>query len=381
MRMRPEQALAVVHPEVAATWDPDRNGVHTPENTSAKNSLRAYWRCPAGHVWCETVAARTGMPAWKQGDRAACRVCVGHSVPTKFTCGHTVLMEARFSRPDRTCPACQRATWAEIEKQRDAQRERARVTHAGTGDEARELLADIEIPESAPAPLVIDWRREALTLIRRAMVAEREFGKTGATGTAKRQATQALTALPPAEEQLRAAVDAGNPVVVLGKAHWPYGWLHLLGHETAVPAEEPETVDFLHAWLQHGLVRGGRDRLASSDTKSGTRILTGLVLDWADAQPYKFRHHRWVGYRELTIPITPGGSTRYGRLDIVITRPGKPDLVIEIDSTHNPRSVEKLQFAHAAGAVPIWIRWQAGSLHETGVPTIDLRPTANTQRQ
>lgn len=381
MRMRPEQALAVVHPEVAATWHPERNGVHTPENTSAKNSLRAYWRCPAGHVWCETVAVRTGTPAWKRGDRAACRVCVGHSVPTKFTCGHTALVEARFSRPDRACPGCRRTARAEIENQRDAQREKARATDAGSGDEARELLAGIEIPESVPAPLVIDWRNAALMLIRRAMVAEREFGKNGAVGTARRRATQLLTALPPAEEQLRAAVDARNPIVVLGKAHWPYGWLRLLGHETAPPAQEPETVDALRTWLQHWLPQGNPSRSLGADTKSGTAILTRRVLDWADAQPRKFRHHRWVGYRELTIPITPGGSTRYGRLDIVITRPYDPDLVIEIDSAHNPRSVEKLQFAHAAGAVPIWIRWHSGPLHDTGVPTIDLRPTSGSQRE
>ncbi|WIX76894.1 hypothetical protein QRX50_36540 [Amycolatopsis carbonis] len=120
----------------------------------------------------------------------------------------------------------------------------------------------------------------------------------------------------------------------------------------------------------------GGDAGSGYDTKTITRILTGLVLDWADAQPRKFRHKRWIGYRELTIPITPGGAIRYGRLDVVVTRPGPPDLVIEIDSTNNPRSVEKLQFAHAAGAVPVWIRWGSGARHEPpGVTTIDLRPS------
>ncbi|MDQ7806029.1 hypothetical protein Q5425_19995 [Amycolatopsis sp. A133] len=62
---------------------------------------------------------------------------------------------------------------------------------------------------------------------------------------------------------------------------------------------------------------------------------------------------------------------------MVITPPRGADLVIEIDSAHNPRSVEKLQYAHAAGAVSIWSRWRAGPLQEVpGVTTIDLRPTS-----
>uniref|UniRef100_UPI003F49330D zinc-ribbon domain-containing protein n=1 Tax=Amycolatopsis sp. CA-096443 TaxID=3239919 RepID=UPI003F49330D len=114
-RTKPEQTLAAMFPEVAATWHPDRNGVHTPENTSAKNSLRAYWRCPAGHEWSEIVATRTSMPGWQHGDRAAYKVCVGYVVATTFACGHTVVVEAKLSRPERDCPPCRRAAWAETE--------------------------------------------------------------------------------------------------------------------------------------------------------------------------------------------------------------------------------------------------------------------------
>ncbi|MET9260476.1 zinc-ribbon domain-containing protein [Amycolatopsis sp. NPDC004079] len=369
MRMKPEQSLAAVHPDVAATWDPDHNGVHTPHNTSAKNSLRAWWRCPAGHRWSETVAARTGMPAWKRNDRAACRVCVGHSVITSFACGHVVTVEARFARPERDCPACRRAAWEKKQEQVSDQREAARAAYAGTGDEAQRILAEIEVPESVPAPLVASWRSTSLARIRRALVAEREFGKTGAAGTARREAATLLGQVPPTADQVRAAIEAREPVMVLGKAYWPPGWLRILGHDTAPPGEDPAVVAALRGWLQHAFAATAE----RCDTKTGTGILTRLVLDFADAQPRRFRHHRWIGYRELGIPITPGSAARYGRLDIVITRPHGPDLVIEIDSAHNPASVEKLRFAHAAGGMPLWIRWRSGPLPDTGIATIDLR--------
>ncbi|GAA1027201.1 hypothetical protein GCM10009565_48270 [Amycolatopsis albidoflavus] len=262
-----------------------------------------------------------------------------------------------------------------MEKQLPARREKARAASAATGDEARELLAGIDIPESVPAPLVAGWRSVALTLIRRAMVAERAFGKTGAVGTAKKHAGQLLAGLPPGEAELRAAVDAREPVKILGKAHWPHGSLRVLGHDSEPPAEDPAAVAALRTWLRQALA--GTDLKADAESHSTaavTGLLTGLVRDWADAQPRTFRHNRWIGYRELTVPVTPGGARRYGRLDVVVNRPGRPDLVIEIDSAHNPRSVEKLLFARDAGAVPIWIRWLGGSLHEhPDITVIDLR--------
>lgn len=223
--------------------------------------------------------------------------------------------------------------------------------------------------------MTADWRSAALTMIRRAIVAEREFGKTGAVGTAKRQAAQLLTELPPGEEVLRAAVDARSPAMLLGKAHWAPGWLRALGHDTPPPVEDPTAVESLRAWLRRELAGVDlKTTAADRGTKNVTRSLTGTVLDWADAQPRKFRHHRWLGYRELTVPVTPGGSVRYGRFDIVVNRPQQADLVIEIDSAHNPRSVEKLLFARDAGAAAIWIRWLGGQLHDhPGITTIDLR--------
>jgi hypothetical protein len=98
--MQPHEALAARYPAVADTWHPDRNGTATPENTSAKNSYAAWWRCPTGHEWQEVVATRTGLPAWKSGNRAACRVCVGYHVIVAFDrAGRT----ARWCRPVCWC--------------------------------------------------------------------------------------------------------------------------------------------------------------------------------------------------------------------------------------------------------------------------------------
>lgn len=373
--MKPEQALAAVYPEIAATWHPDKNGVHTPENTSAKNHLRAYWRCAAGHEWVETVVARTSMQKWKRGDRAACRICSGHMVETTFTCGHTVLVEAKRSRPDRLCPPCRRAEWERIERELPARREAARAAYATSRDEAQTLLADLAVPTSLPAPLVKEWQTQALTLIRRALVAERDFGHSGAVDTAKQHAAHLLAGLPPTEDQLRAAIEARTPIRIFDKAYWPQGWLHALGYRVEQAPQEDATIDALRTWLQRGLVAVIAEASVDGyDTRTLTTIITELILDWAEAQPYSLRPDQWTGYRELTVPIAPAGTDRYGRVDLVITRPHQADLVVEIDATNNPRSAEKLRFAGAAGAVPVWIRWRAGNLRKLpGTALIDLR--------
>ena len=79
-------------------------------------------------------------------------------------------------------------------------------------------------------------------------------------------------------------------------------------------------------------------------------------------------------FRELSVPVTtPGKSSRFGRLDVTVLRPHGPDLVVEIDSSHNDGSVTKLEFARDAGAVPIWVRWHSGRVQAPpGVAVIDL---------
>ncbi len=78
-------------------------------------------------------------------------------------------------------------------------------------------------------------------------------------------------------------------------------------------------------------------------------------------------------FAELTPPFIPAGGSLCGSIDVVLTREGSPDLVVEIDSEHQPRSMEKLQFAHAAGATAVWIRWNYGAVRKVpGVHVIDL---------
>jgi len=50
-RVTPQTSLAATHPEVAAGWDPDRNGGRTPDTVAAGSKARTWWRCPAGHRW------------------------------------------------------------------------------------------------------------------------------------------------------------------------------------------------------------------------------------------------------------------------------------------------------------------------------------------
>ena len=67
------------------------------------------------------------------------------------------------------------------------------------------------------------------------------------------------------------------------------------------------------------------------------------------------------------------GRVRLGRVDVVVMRSDAPDIAIELDSAHNAASVTKLEFARDAGALPVWVRWHAGRVHQIdGLTVIDL---------
>ena len=52
--------LSETHPELAGTWDPERNAPLTPDGVSAGSNRRAWWICPAcGHAWRAAVCDRT----------------------------------------------------------------------------------------------------------------------------------------------------------------------------------------------------------------------------------------------------------------------------------------------------------------------------------
>ncbi len=58
-RVTPRTSLAATHPQVAAEWDPDRNGDRTPATVAAGSKAVAWWRCAAGHRWRGQIGGRT----------------------------------------------------------------------------------------------------------------------------------------------------------------------------------------------------------------------------------------------------------------------------------------------------------------------------------
>jgi hypothetical protein len=377
--MRPEQSLAACYPEVASMWHPDRNENLTPDQIPPSAKHRVWWRCAAGHEWQDIVHTRILLPAWKRGDVAACKVCVGFHVIVAFDCGHTTDARAEYAEPHRGCPACRKVRRDRMEaewfEQRGANSAAAKKLYAECDDRAKALLEDLPVPD-VPAALLYEWRRTALVEIRGAIVSEDLFGKTGMVDTTLTRQQRVAVDLIPSGEQLRAAVAAREPLSILGKAHWPTGWLQFLDGRPAGPAAADDA-----ALVQHlGATLAAEAALLVEEYGRGelrvaavTKFLSGAVKQWADSQEPKWRSHRWITYRELSLPITPAGSTRFGRLDLTVMRPERPDLVIEIDSTSKAESAEKLAFARAAGAVAVWVRWHTGRVDAPdGVHVIDL---------
>jgi hypothetical protein len=96
-----------------------------------------------------------------------------------------------------------------------------------------------------------------------------------------------------------------------------------------------------------------------------------LIAVMTDALKMWCYNHGWRSWRELQVPLDDGRDT--GRLDLVIVHPGKPDVVIELDSKSVPRSVAKLELARDRGAIPVWLRWGQGRvIAPHGVTAIDL---------
>lgn len=58
-------------PEIAAQWHPTLNGTLTPYDVTHGSKKKVWWICEEGHVWCASIASRTG------GKRCGCPVCAG----------------------------------------------------------------------------------------------------------------------------------------------------------------------------------------------------------------------------------------------------------------------------------------------------------------
>ena len=63
-------ALAIAYPQIADEWHPSKNGDLTPEEISAHNNKKVWWKCSKGHEWQAIIENRT-----KDGN--GCPYCSG----------------------------------------------------------------------------------------------------------------------------------------------------------------------------------------------------------------------------------------------------------------------------------------------------------------
>lgn len=370
--LQPDEMLAAVYPRVAATWHPTANLPLTAETVAPNAKHKVVWRCAAGHEWEDIVATRIALPAWKKGDRAACRVCVGYHSIVTFDCGHTAEVKTDFSDPARGCPACRHAAFA---ARQDAYSAGARLAQQHFEEDkqiARQLLEAVDT-SGLPVPLRTEWRYQAQKMLRSAVAQERHHGVDGAVErTLAALHSPTLESLVP-EQVLEGAVRQRKPVTVFRRAFWAPGWRVSVEGQPRTAVMDATAVDGLRQHLEAAVSRAASDGAAGRHSVSElTTWLTENVAAWAYGQVAD-RPGRWNVYRELSLPVAPRNSSRYGRLDVTVMRPGGPDLVVEIDSAHNDGSVEKLVFVRDAGAVPVWVRWHSGRVEApAGVAVIDL---------
>lgn len=65
-----EGSLAACHPDIAAEWDYERNGLLRPDMVSRGSRMTVYWRCSEGHSWPAVISQRTVR-------RCGCPYCSG----------------------------------------------------------------------------------------------------------------------------------------------------------------------------------------------------------------------------------------------------------------------------------------------------------------
>ncbi|GAA4410195.1 hypothetical protein GCM10023148_01320 [Actinokineospora soli] len=365
--MTPERSLAVCCPRVAAMWHAAKNKGWTPLTISSASDLEVWWICAAGHEWSEQVRSRTAPRRWKGDDVAACGLCTGFHVLVACACGKQRLAKAAEAGVSYECVQCwsakerERARWAR-------RRARARTDFNPTLAECDELARSIA-PTHLPPVLTTEWCRAVVPRLYEALLNERGYGKYNTLGAVEDTLRRLKEEgdLLPAIEQLRAAHAAGEPIEFMRRRFWTQGVLHVLGLADEQPPDNQSALS-LHRWLRRelGQVLIPTSRYSTSDV---TSILTGLVLRWG----LHDKTGPWRGFLELVPPFIPTNGYMSGRVDVVLTRLGSPDLVVEIDSAHKPRSMEKLQFAYAAGATAVWVRWREGTVRKIpGVHVIDL---------
>jgi hypothetical protein len=370
--VKPERALAARCPDVAATWHPTKYETWTPHTISVASDVEVWWRCLAGHEWAEAVRDRAAPRKWKRGSIAACGLCLGHHALQICACGNQRLVKATVPSSDYECSSCVRARHT-AQREHERLREAARTSYGATRENS-DVLLNALVPARLPAALAVEWRRAVGRGLRDAMVDELGYGELGVVGAidAALRGIQDEGDLLAGVDELRAAYAAGEPIRFMDRTFWTQGVMHVLGLDCGDrPRRDREAVASLEQWVRAGVggVVNRRRPPGTYSTADLTRVITDLVGQWG-------RHDEtgpWRGFFELVPPFIPTTGFRCGHVDVVLTRAGSPDLVVEIDSAHHGRSMQKLQFAHAAGATAVWIRWNIGAVRKVpGVHVIDL---------
>jgi hypothetical protein len=353
----------------------------TPSAVAAQAAFLVHWRCPQGHSWQEQVQRRVKLDQWKQGDRAACRICTGHWLETTFACGHTVAVQRMRALAERLCPDC----WA-VEKERRAAawEERKRQGRDRAAELKPQCQADARVYAERlwqersygrlPGFLHRRAKTELVSKLTFSLLGERAFGnKPAPLLVALLGQLDALVLV--RDEALDRCVD--EPLELFGSRFWAPALgtrprpsarpepdiVHSLA-AAATAALRLETDSAVGLAFELELARAYDDPGAEAATRELTNVVTYALKQWA--------HERgWRSWRELQVPLADERST--GRLDLVVFRFRQPDIVIELDSANVPRSIAKLEVARERGALPVWLRFGRGRMVDIpGVHVVDM---------
>lgn len=129
-----ESDLVTRKPELAAQWNPTKNGAITPDQVTPGSHKKVWWVCPKGHQWQALVMARSAGEG--------CPVCAGKAViPGE---GDLATLFPKLASqwdwekngaltPDTLSPYSNRKVWWNCEKGHSYQAAVAARTHRGRG--------------------------------------------------------------------------------------------------------------------------------------------------------------------------------------------------------------------------------------------------------
>lgn len=91
-----DNSLLNVHPNIASTWHPTKNGKRKPSDVVAGSKKKVWWKCPKGddHEWESTIYTRvTG--------KSNCPICSGRKTVRSNSFGANYPVKAKFWHPTK----------------------------------------------------------------------------------------------------------------------------------------------------------------------------------------------------------------------------------------------------------------------------------------